>query len=90
MPAVGGEAYFALALECRLSPRLRSFPRRPLYARFPPRSCENSITWKAMRERPGSAVGLPAVRLSYGESQAALIAWMSGGAPKMAIIRFSL
>jgi hypothetical protein len=33
---MGGKPYFGLALECWLSSRLRSFPRRPLYARFPP------------------------------------------------------
>jgi hypothetical protein len=33
---MGGKLYFGLALECWLSSRLRSFPRRPLYARFPP------------------------------------------------------
>jgi hypothetical protein len=33
---VGGEAYFALAMECQLWRGLRSFPRRPLKARFPP------------------------------------------------------
>jgi hypothetical protein len=33
---MGGEAYFALAMECQLSRGLRSFPRRPLYARYPP------------------------------------------------------
>jgi len=29
---MGGKPYFGLALECWLSSRLRSFPRRPLYA----------------------------------------------------------
>ena len=31
-----GKPHFGLALECWLSSRLRSFPRRPLYARLPP------------------------------------------------------
>ena len=34
--ALDGEAYFALAMEWRVWRGLRSFPRRPLKARFPP------------------------------------------------------
>jgi len=32
----GGEAYFALGMEWRLWRGLRSFPWRPVYARYPP------------------------------------------------------
>jgi len=33
-----GEAYFALAMKRQLWRRLRSFPRRPLMAHFPPKA----------------------------------------------------
>ena len=44
-----------------------------------------------MRERPGSAVGFAGGLDFHTEgAQAALIAWMSGCTPRMAIIRFRL
>jgi hypothetical protein len=36
MRSLEGEANFALAMEWRLWRGLRSFPRRPRYARYPP------------------------------------------------------
>jgi hypothetical protein len=34
--ASGSEAQFALAMQCRLWRAFRSFPRRHMYARYPP------------------------------------------------------
>jgi hypothetical protein len=86
---MGGEAYFTLAMEERLWRAFRSFPRRRLYSRFPPRPCE-----KAMRAYAGAQearLGLLAVYIFIRRgAQAALIAWMSGCTPRMAIIRFRL
>ena len=46
---------------------------------------------EAVRERPGSVVGLPMVQVFVSRGpQAAVIAWMSSGTPRMAIMRFRL
>ena len=74
------------------SARTAVLPRRPLQARYPPRPCEKAMFKSLCGSGPGSAVGFGG-GLDFhtdGCAQAALIAWMSGCTPRMAIIRFRL
>jgi hypothetical protein len=58
MSAKGGEAYFVLAMERQLWLALRSFPRRLVQARFPPRPCEKAMFKSLWGSGPEARLGL--------------------------------
>ena len=74
----------AIGTDCGLQPNCPS-------KRIPPRPCEKAMFKSLCGSGPEARLGLLAVLIfARRGAQAALIAWMSGCTPRMAIVRFRL